>query len=121
MVKKIMVIDDSPVIRKVAYNFLKNEGYQVILVEDGFDALVSVMEEEPDLIFIDVLMPFDGFKTCQIIRSNDSLKKLPIIFLSSKDSEFDKARGLMVGGNDYLTKPFTKESIVEVVKKYVGN
>lgn len=120
MVKKIMVIDDSPVIRKVAENFLKKEGYQVILVEDGFDALVAVMDDEPDLIFIDVLMPFDGFKTCQIIRANESLRKLPIIFLSSKDSEFDKARGLMVGGNDYLTKPFTKDSIVETVKKYTG-
>jgi twitching motility two-component system response regulator PilG len=115
-----MVIDDSTVIRKVADNFLKKEGYQVILVEDGFEALVKVMEEEPDLIFVDVLMPFDGYKTCQIIRSNDSFKKIPIIFLSSKDSEFDKARGLMLGGNDYLTKPFSKESIVEIVKKYVN-
>lgn len=115
-----MVIDDSPVIRKVADNFLRKENFQVILIEDGFDALVSIMEEKPDLVFVDVLMPFDGYKTCQIIRSNESLKKLPIIFLSSKDSEFDKARGLMVGGNDYLTKPFTKESIIEIVKRYVG-
>lgn len=116
-----MVIDDSAVIRKVADSFLKKEGYEVILVDDGFDALVSVMEEKPDLIFIDVLMPFDGYKTCQIIRSNEELRKLPIIFLSSKDSEFDKARGLMVGGNDYLTKPFTRESIVAAVKKHTDN
>lgn len=116
-----MVIDDSPVIRKVADNFLKQEGYKVILAEDGFDALASVMEETPDLIFIDVLMPLDGYKTCQIIRANEALKHLPIIFLSSKDSEFDKAKGLMVGGNDYLTKPFSKESIVDTVKKYLGN
>ena len=116
-----MVIDDSPVIRKVAKSFLEKEGYTVILVEDGFDALVSVIEESPDLVFIDVLMPFDGYKTCQIIRSNDSLRKLPIIFLSSKDSEFDKARGLMVGGDDYLTKPFTRESIIAMVKKHLGN
>jgi twitching motility two-component system response regulator PilG len=120
--KKIMVIDDSKVIRRSAEVFLTSAGYNVILVEDGFDALVSVIEENPDLVFIDVLMPkMDGLQTCQIIKRNDQFKNMPIIFLSSKDGEFDKARGLMVGASDYLAKPFTKDTIIAIAKKYTEN
>lgn len=116
---KVMIIDDSSTIRRSAELFLSNAGFLVKSVEDGFDALVEVMEERPDLVFIDVLMPkIDGLQTCQIIKRNPQFKDLPIIFLSSKDGEFDKARGLMMGANDYLTKPFTKESIVSIVNKY---
>jgi twitching motility two-component system response regulator PilG len=116
---KVMIIDDSSTIRRSAELFLSNAGFLVKSVEDGFDALVEVMEEKPDLVFIDVLMPkIDGLQTCQIIKRNPEFKDLPIVFLSSKDGEFDKARGLMMGANDYLTKPFTKESIVAMVNKY---
>lgn len=117
---KVMVIDDSSTIRRSAELFLSNAGYTVITVEDGFDGLVRIMDEMPDLIFIDVLMPkLDGLQTCQIIKRNSLFKDVPVIFLSSKDSEIDKAKGLLMGANDYLTKPFTKESIIEIVKKYI--
>lgn len=120
--EKIMIIDDSSTIRRSAEIFLTPEGYQVIPVVDGFEGLVKVMEEKPDLVFIDVVMPkIDGLEACRIIRRNPQFKNLPIIFLSSKDGEFDKARGMMMGADDYLPKPFTKESIIAVVKKYTAN
>lgn len=118
---KVMIIDDSSTIRRSAELFLSNAGFLVKSVEDGFDALSQVMEEKPDLIFMDVLMPkLDGLQACQIIKRNPDFKKLPIVFLSSKDGEFDKARGLMMGADDYLIKPFTKESIVAIVNKYTN-
>lgn len=117
---KVMVIDDSNTIRRSAKLFLSSAGFDIIEVEDGFDALSKIMEEEPDLVFIDVLMPnLDGLQTCQIIKKNPMFKNLPIIILSSKDGEFDKAKGLMMGANDYLVKPFTKDSIIKVVKSYI--
>ena len=117
---KVMVIDDSNTIRRSAKLFLSSAGFDIIEVEDGFDALSKIMEQEPDLVFIDVLMPnLDGLQTCQIIRRNPMFKNLPIIILSSKDGEFDKAKGLMMGANDYLVKPFTKDSIIKVVKSYI--
>lgn len=117
---KIMVVDDSNTIRRSAEMFLTKAGFDVVLVEDGLDALACIEEVNPDLVFIDVLMPnVDGLEAVQIIKRNSQFKNTPIIFLSSKDSEFDKAKGLMVGATAYLTKPFSKEGIVEVVKKYV--
>ena len=117
---KVMVIDDSNTIRRSAKLFLSSAGYEIIEVEDGFDALSKIIEETPDLVFIDVLMPnLDGLQTCQIIKRNPMFKNLPIVILSSKDGEFDKAKGLMMGANDYLVKPFSKDSIIKVVKEYV--
>lgn len=119
---KVMIIDDSSTIRRSAELFLNNAGFMVKSVEDGYDALSAIIDEEPDLIFIDVLMPkMDGLQTCQLVKRNPQFKNIPIIFLSSKDGEFDKARGLMMGANDYLTKPFTKESIVSIVNKYTAS
>lgn len=119
---KVMVVDDSNTIRKSAEIFLVKEGFEVITIEDGFEALSKIDDEAPDVVFIDVIMPkIDGLQACQIIKRNKKFKNTPIIFLSSKDSEFDKARGLMMGATDYLTKPFTKESIVEMVKRYTSN
>jgi twitching motility two-component system response regulator PilG len=115
-----MVVDDSSTIRKSAEMFLGKAGFNVVSVEDGLDVLTRIDEENPDLVFIDVIMPkIDGLQACQIIKRNHKFKNTPIIFLSSKDSEFDKARGLIMGATDYLTKPFTKEGIIEIVKKYV--
>lgn len=117
---KIMVVDDSSTIRKSAEMFLTKAGFDVVLVEDGLDALACIEDVNPDLVFIDVLMPnVDGLEAVQIIKRNSKFKNTPIIFLSSKDSEFDKAKGIMVGASAYLTKPFSKEGIIEVVKKYV--
>mgnify|MGYP003392676120 FL=1 len=117
---KIMVIDDSNTIRKSAEMFLTKAGYQVVCIEDGFEALTRINEEDPDLVFIDVLMPkIDGLQACQVIKRSPKFKNTPVIFLSSKDSQFDKARGFMMGATDYLTKPFTKDGIIEIVNRYV--
>lgn len=117
---KVMVVDDSSTIRKSAEMFLGKAGFTVVSIEDGLEVLTRIDEENPDLVFIDVIMPkIDGLQACQIIKRNSKFKNTPIIFLSSKDSEFDKARGLMMGANDYLTKPFTKEGIIDIVKRYV--
>lgn len=119
---KVMVVDDSSTIRKSAEIFLSRAGFDVVSIEDGFEALSRVDDEDPDVIFIDVIMPkIDGLQACQIIKRNKKYKNTPIIFLSSKDSEFDKARGLMMGATSYLTKPFTKEAIVEMVTRYTTN
>lgn len=116
--KKILVIDDSNTIRKSAEIFLKQAGYNVLLAEDGFDALAKVYDYSPDAIFCDILMPrLDGYQTCAIIKRNENFKSVPVIMLSSKDGVFDIARGRMVGADDYLTKPFTKGQLIDCVKK----
>ena len=114
---KVLVIDDSNTIRRSAEIFLKQGGYQVLLAEDGFDALSKVNDHDPDLIFCDILMPrLDGYQTCAIIKRNQKFSDVPVIMLSSKDGLFDKARGRMVGSQDYLTKPFTKDQLLQAVE-----
>ena len=116
---KVLVIDDSNTIRRSAEIFLKQGGYQVLLAEDGFDALAKVNDHEPDLIFCDILMPrLDGYQTCAIIKRNVKFANVPVIMLSSKDGLFDKARGRMVGSQDYLTKPFTKDQLLQAVEQH---
>lgn len=116
---KIMVIDDSVTIRRSAEIFLKASGYEVILAEDGFDALAKISNEHPDLIFVDIMMPrLDGYQTCSLIKRNARYKSTPVIMLSSKDGLFDRARGRMVGSDQYLTKPFTQESLLNAVQTY---
>jgi twitching motility two-component system response regulator PilG len=116
---KVLVIDDSNTIRRSAEIFLKQGGHQVLLAEDGFDALAKVNDHEPDLIFCDILMPrLDGYQTCAIIKRNDKFADVPVIMLSSKDGLFDKARGRMVGSQDYLTKPFTKDQLLQAVEQH---
>jgi len=116
---KVLVIDDSNTIRRSAEIFLKQGGYQVVLAEDGFDALAKVNDHEPHLIFCDILMPrLDGYQTCAIIKRNPKFAQVPVIMLSSKDGLFDKARGRMVGSEDYLTKPFTKDQLLQAVEQY---
>ena len=116
---KVLVIDDSNTIRRSAEIFLKQGGYEVLLAEDGFDALSKVNDYDPDLIFCDILMPrLDGYQTCAIIKRNAKFAGVPIIMLSSKDGLFDKARGRMVGSEDYLTKPFTKDQLLTAVQQY---
>ena len=114
---KVLVIDDSNTIRRSAEIFLKQGGHEVLLAEDGFDALSKVNDYEPDLIFCDILMPrLDGYQTCAIIKRNSRFSDVPIVMLSSKDGVFDKARGRMVGSQDYLTKPFTKDELLQTVQ-----
>ncbi len=116
---KILVIDDSNTIRRSAEIFLRQGGHEVILAEDGFDALSKVNDHAPQLIFCDILMPrLDGYQTCAIIKRNPRFAQVPVIMLSSKDGLFDKARGRMVGSEDYLTKPFTKEQLLRAVEHF---
>jgi len=116
---RVLVIDDSNTIRRSAEIFLRQGGHEVVLAEDGFDALAKVNDHTPDLIFCDILMPrLDGYQTCAIIKRNPRFTSVPIIMLSSKDGVFDKARGRMVGSEDYLTKPFTKEQLLRAVAQY---
>ena len=113
---KVLVIDDSNTIRRSAEIFLKQGGHEVLLAEDGFDALAKVNDYQPNLIFCDILMPrLDGYQTCAIIKRNARFADVPIVMLSSKDGVFDKARGRMVGSQDYLTKPFTKDQLLQTV------
>src|SRR5947208_12696101 len=113
---KIMVIDDSSTIRRSAEIFMGQAGYQVVLADDGFDALAKMNDHQPALIFCDILMPrLDGYQTCALIRKSARFHATPVVMLSSKDGLFDRARGRMVGSNEYLTKPFTKDSLLKTV------
>ncbi len=116
---KVMVIDDSNTIRRSAEIFLKQSGCQVILAEDGFDALAKIADNDPDLIFCDILMPrLDGYQTCALIKKSPRFSETPVVMLSSKDGLFDRARGRMVGCDQYLTKPFTKDSLIRTATDY---
>ena len=119
---KVLVIDDSNTIRRSAEIFLKQGGHEVFLAEDGFDALAKVSDSPPDLIFCDILMPrLDGYQTCAIIKRNQKFADTPVVMLSSKDGVFDKARGRMVGSQEYLTKPFTKDQLLQAVREFGAN
>jgi twitching motility two-component system response regulator PilG len=116
---KVMVIDDSNTIRRSAEIFLSQAGCRVIVADDGFDALAKVSDHEPDLVFCDVLMPrLDGYQTCALIKKSPRFHSTPVVMLSSKDGLFDRARGRMVGCEEYLTKPFTKDSLLKCVAQY---
>ncbi len=115
---KVMVIDDSRTIRKSAETMLGREGCEVLTADDGFEALALIHEHHPDLIFVDIMMPrLDGYQTCAIIKNNDNFRSTPVIMLTSKDGLFDKARGRIVGSDHYLTKPFTKDELLEAVRE----
>lgn len=116
---KVMVIDDSKTIRRTAETLLRNVGCEVITAIDGFDALAKIADNHPRIIFVDIMMPrLDGYQTCALIKNNRAFKSTPVIMLSSKDGLFDKARGRMVGSQDYLTKPFTKDQLLQAVQQH---
>ena len=118
---KVMVIDDSNTIRRSAEIFLVQAGCQVILADDGFDALAKITDHQPDLIFCDIVMPrLDGYQTCALIKRNHRFAATPVVMLSSKDGLFDRARGRMVGSDEYLTKPFTKDSLLRTVDMHTA-
>ncbi len=118
---KVMVIDDSNTIRRSAEIFLQQAGCEVILAEDGFDALAKIADHRPDLIFVDIIMPrLDGYQTCALIKKNSRYRDTPVIMLSSKDGLFDRARGRLVGSDEYLTKPFSKDALLAAVKRHHG-
>jgi twitching motility two-component system response regulator PilG len=116
---KVLVIDDSNTIRRSAEIFLLQAGYEVILAEDGFSALTKVAEHNPDVIFVDIMMPrLDGYQACALIKRSPRFRNTPVIMLSSKDGVFDRARGRLVGSDEYLTKPFTRDDLVNAVQQH---
>ncbi|PAA19102.1 twitching motility response regulator PilG [Pseudomonas fragi] len=117
---KVMVIDDSKTIRRTAETLLKNVGCEVITAIDGFDALAKIVDHHPHIIFVDIMMPrLDGYQTCVLIKSNRAFKSIPVIMLSSKDGLFDKAKGRIVGSDQFLTKPFSRDELLSAIKAHV--
>jgi len=117
----VLVVDDSATIRRSAETMLTNEGYEVISAENGFEALSKITRYHPDLIFIDIMMPrLDGYQTCAIIKNNSEFRDTPVVMLTSKDGLFDKARGRVVGSDQYLTKPFTRVELLDAVKQHAA-
>ncbi len=118
---KILVVDDSKTIRRTAETLLSKEGCQVITAIDGFDALSKIADHQPDIIFVDIMMPrLDGYQTCSLIKHNKVFKETPVIMLSSKDGLFDRARGRIVGCDQYLTKPFTKDELLGAISNQIN-
>ena len=118
---KILVIDDSKTIRRTAETLLSKEGCQVFTAIDGFDALSKIADHQPDLIFVDIMMPrLDGYETCSLIKHNKVFRETPVIMLSSKDGLFDRARGRIVGSEQYLTKPFTKDELLGAITNQIS-
>ena len=117
---RVMVIDDSKTIRRTAETLLRREGADVTTAVDGFEALAKIADQQPQIIFVDIMMPrLDGYQTCALIKNNQLFKSTPVIMLSSKDGLFDKARGRIVGSEQYVTKPFTREELLDAIRKHV--
>ena len=116
---KVMVVDDSNTIRRTVETILKKAGCTVVTAVDGYDALTKIVDSRPDLMFIDIMMPrLDGYQTCALVRNNPAFKNTPIVMLSSKDGLFDKAKGRVVGSNQYLTKPFSQDELLKIYQQY---
>lgn len=114
----VMVVDDSKTIRRTAETLLKKVGCNVVTAEDGFDALAKIVDNHPDLIFVDIMMPrLDGYQACALIKNNQQFKNTPVVMLSSKDGLFDRAKGRIVGSDQYLTKPFSKEELLGAIRE----
>lgn len=118
---KAMVIDDSKTIRRTAETLLKKVGCEVVTATDGFDALAKIADNKPDIIFVDIMMPrLDGYQTCALIKNNKEFKSTPVIMLSSKDGLFDRAKGRIVGSDQYLTKPFSRDELLGAISQHVA-
>lgn len=117
---KVLVVDDSRTIRSTAETLLGKEGFAVITAEDGFDALAKIAEDRPDIVFVDIMMPrLDGYQTCTLIKGNPKFRDIPVVLLSSRDGVFDRARGKLAGSEHYLGKPFSREELVDLVRRLV--
>ena len=118
---KVMVVDDSKTIRRTAETLLKKEGCEVLTAVDGFEALAKISDQKPAIIFVDIMMPrLDGYQTCALVKNNPQFRDTPVIMLSSKDGLFDKARGRIVGAEQYLTKPFTRDELLSAIRRHVS-
>ena len=117
---KVMVIDDSKTIRRTAETLLQREGYNVVTAVDGFEALSKIAEANPDIVFVDIMMPrLDGYQTCALIKNSQNYQNIPVIMLSSKDGLFDQAKVRVVGSDEYLTKPFSKDELLNAIRNHV--
>lgn len=117
---KVLVIDDSKTIRRSAENLLAKEGFDVITAIDGFDALAKIADARPEIILVDIMMPrLDGYQTCALIKNSSEFKTTPVVMLSSKDGLFDKAKGRIVGSDEYITKPFSREELLGTIRTLV--
>ena len=120
MTVKVMLVDDSPTIRRTAEAILKKEGYEVSTAANGFEAMSAITDTRPDIIFIDIMMPrLDGYQTCTLIKNNSYFRNTPVVMLSSKDGLFDRARGRIAGSEQHINKPFSKHELLDAIKKYV--
>ena len=118
---KVMVIDDSKTIRRTAETLLQREGYEVVTAVDGFEALSKIADANPDIVFVDIMMPrLDGYQTCALIKNSQNYQNIPVIMLSSKDGLFDQAKGRVVGSDEYLTKPFSKDELLNAIRNHVS-
>jgi len=118
---KVLVIADSKTIRRTAEPLLSKEGCEVFTAVDGFDALAKIADHQPDIVFVDIMMPrLDGYQTCALIKHNKVFRSIAVIMLSSKDGLFDRARGRIVGSEHYLTKPFTKDELLGAIEAHIG-
>jgi twitching motility two-component system response regulator PilG len=119
---KVLVIDDSKTIRRMAETLLSKEGCEVFTAVDGFDALAKIADHQPDIVFVDIMMPrLDGYQTCSLIKNNRVFRDTPVVMLSSKDGLFDRARGRIVGSEQYLTKPFTKDELLGAIYSHLDS
>jgi twitching motility two-component system response regulator PilG len=118
----VLVVDDSPTVRKIVQLTLQRERIRVVTAGDGLSALAAVADEQPDLILLDIMLPrMDGYNICQVIRKNMAYRDLPIIMLSGKDGLFDKMRGKLAGSTEYMTKPFDSGELAQTVKRYLDS
>jgi len=119
-VMRVLIIDDSQTIRHTAHTLLTKEGHHVVTAVDGFDALAKIPDVRPEIIFVDIMMPrLDGYQTCALIKNNSKFKTIPVVMLSSKDGLFDRAKGRIVGSDQYITKPFSKEELLGSIETLV--
>jgi len=120
MSTKVMIVDDSNTIRRTTEALLSKAGYEVVTAGDGFEAMSLIMDHDPDIIFVDIMMPrLDGYQTCSLIKSNRQYRDTPVIMLSSKDGLFDRARGRVAGSEEHVNKPFTQQELVQVINRHV--
>jgi DNA-binding response OmpR family regulator len=121
MAKSILVVDDEPNILLSLEFLMQQEGYEVRTATNGDEALLAVGEKQPDLILLDIMMPkLDGFEVCQKIRSNPKWKDIRIVILTAKGREVDQEKGLALGADDYIKKPFATKQLVKKVKTVLG-
>jgi len=121
MAKRILVVDDEPFIVRSLTFVLKKQGYETITATDGEEALAKIRHHKPDLVFLDVMMPKkNGYEVCQEVRANPEMSTVYIIMLTARGQEADRERGLRLGVNEFMTKPFSPSRVIERVKTVLG-